>query len=177
MNLYMYFYILPLLPMLCTAFNFYGSTRPLNYFDPLGFSEKATEIEKARLRECELKHGRWAMISCLSVPLIESQSHRSAIHEFDKLPSNYQLIIVGLITMGEFQTLIQGWKNPFTRSTNAFKIREDFQPGDIGFNLWQKWNNRTFELFGEKELNNGRLAMIGAVGMIAQELYTNQPLF
>ena len=71
MNLYMNFYILPLLPMLCTAFNFYGSTRTLNYFDPLGFSEQAPEIEKARLRECELKHGRWAMIACLSIPLLE----------------------------------------------------------------------------------------------------------
>jgi hypothetical protein len=27
------------------------------------------------------------------------------------------------------------------------------------------------------ELNNGRLAMIGSIGMIAQELVTNQPIF
>jgi hypothetical protein len=169
--------MLALLPMLCSAFNFYGSTRPLNYFDPLGFSEKAPETEKARLRECELKHGRWAMIACLSIPLLESQSHQPAIHEFDKLPANIQLIIVGLITMGEFQTMIRGWKNPFTRSTNVFKLRDDYQPGDIGYNIWQKWTNATFEINGEKELNNGRLAMIAATGMIAQELNTNQPLF
>ena len=170
-------FLLSLLPILSTAFNFYGSTRPLNYFDPLGFSEKATEIENARLRECELKHGRWAMIACLSIPLLEHETQRPAIHEFDKLPSNIQLIIVGLITMGEFQTMIRGWQNPFTRTSNVFKLREDYQPGDIGYNIWQKWNTRTFEIIGEKELNNGRLAMIGAAGMIAQELNTNMPLF
>jgi hypothetical protein len=28
-----------------------------------------------------------------------------------------------------------------------------------------------------KELNNGRLAMIAALGMMAQELVTNKPIF
>ena len=170
-------FVFSLLPVLVSAFNFYGSTRPLKYFDPLGFSEKASEIEKARLRECELKHGRWAMLSCLSIPLIESQSHSPAIHEFDKLPTDIQLGIVGLITMGEFQTMLRGWENPFTSTENVFRLREDYQPGDVGYVIYTRWSEKKQELLGEKELNNGRLAMVGAEGMIAQELVTNSPLF
>lgn len=173
----MNFFVFSLLPVLATAFNFYGSTRPLNYFDPLGFSEKASELEKARFRECELKHGRWAMLSCLSIPLIESQSHSPAIHEFDKLPAEIQLGIVGMVTMGEFQTMLRGWENPFTSKENVFKLREDYQPGDVGYGVWDKWSEDKQELLGEKELNNGRLAMVGAAGIIAQELVTNAPLF
>ena len=30
-------FVFSLLPVLVSAFNFYGSTRPLKYFDPLGF--------------------------------------------------------------------------------------------------------------------------------------------
>lgn len=174
----MRFYILSLIPFIANAFNFYGATKPLDYFDPLKFTEKASEIEKARLRECELKHGRWAMISCLSIPLIETHTQLPAIHEFDKLPGNIQLSIVGLIMMGEFQSMLRGWENPYTdNGKNVFKLRKDYQPGDMGFGRWQSFSDRKMELDSEKELNNGRLAMIGATGFMVQELVTNQPIF
>jgi len=52
-------------------------------------------------------------------------------------------------------------------------------PGDIGFDplgLIPK-DPKELKIMQNKELNNGRLAMIAAAGMIAQELATGQKLF
>ena len=124
-------------------------------------------------KEAEKTNGRWAMIAASTIPLIESKTRSPAIHEFDKLPANLQLGIVGFILMGEGASMLKGWKNPFENGTsNYFKLEDDYQPGDLGFEI----SNHDDVDLHNKELNNGRLAMIAAAGMIAQELVTNKPL-
>jgi hypothetical protein len=156
-----------------------GVTAPFdNKFDPLKFSEDVSTREFARLREAELKHARWGMISATSIPLLELSSNEPAIHAFDKLSSEYQMGIAGLILAGEFLTMLRGYKNPFVEgSPAAFKLRDDYQPGDMGFHLADKWSDEMFTHYSNKELNNGRLAMIAALGMIVQELVTDSTLF
>lgn len=156
-----------------------GVTPPFQgKFDPLGFSDNVPDIEVARLREAELKHARWGMISSAAIPLLELHSSEPSIHAYDKLPLNTQLAIAGAILMGEFTTMIRGYKNPFTQgSPAAFKLREDYQPGDMGLGINTSLNKSDFEELSNKELNNGRLAMIASLGMIVQELVTNKPLF
>jgi len=41
-----------------------GSGAPLGFFDPLGFSKGASPETMKKYRECELKHGRVAMLAC-----------------------------------------------------------------------------------------------------------------
>jgi light-harvesting complex I chlorophyll a/b binding protein 1 len=53
-----------------------------------------------------------------------------------------------------------------------WSIREDHEPGNLGFDpLGLKPTDKAeLKEMQTKELNNGRLAMLGAAGMIAQEL-------
>ena len=147
-----------------------GSTAPFQDFDPLQFSEKK---DIYYLREAELKHGRWGMLGATSIPLIETFTHRPAIHEFQDLSSTEQFLITGFIGAVEFQTMLRGWKLPWKES---FTLKDDYQPGDVGIGLLKNKLSDETGLLMDKELNNGRLAMIAFMGMLVQELITESPL-
>ena len=57
-------------------------------------------------------------------------------------------------------------------------LREGYLPGDLGFDpLGLKPKDASgFRTMQDKELNNGRLAMIAVAGMCAQELATGAPI-
>ena len=126
----------------------------------------AKGIQPLFLREAELKHGRLAMVSSLILPLSEIGSHTLGIHQFETLPNEVQIGVVTLMFMSEFRTLNLGW-DPKT----PFRILDDYTPGDFGFGLPPE------DTMIDSELNHGRLAMLGMLGMMAQELVTQQPLF
>jgi hypothetical protein len=173
-----------LLPVIATSFSVFnsnvvsnspviirGSTPPLDNFDPLGFSKDESRL--AFLREAELKHGRIGMVAATTIPLTEIVTREQGIHQFDHLPTSVKLMVIGIMFMSEFNTMLRGWKNP---TESPFTLLEDYQPGDIGFNFAV---DRTTDEYGslmDKELNNGRLAMIASLGMIAQELVTKSTL-
>ena len=152
-----------------------GETKPLDFFDPLGFSKDKTITEKMFLREAELKHGRLGMISALSIPLTEQITHRPAIYE---LSNNVDLFYIILAVMMATETtfMVNGWENPFT-TNKFFQLKDTYQPGDLGFTDIKDFSTPKNMGLLNKELNNGRLAMIASLGMITQELVTNQPLF
>ena len=68
--------------------------------------------------------------------------------------------------------MIRGWENP---TIKPFYLKEDYQPGDFGLTFGVSQETMGNKM--DKELNNGRLAMIGILGMMVQELVTQQQLF
>lgn len=151
------------------TFKYEGDIAPVNYFDPLGISSNLNEDLTKYTREAELHHGRVAMCSMVLLPLFDIlDKEHLAINKLSSLEVTEQLPY--LIGMGayEFARMKSGWKDPFTERNTWFKVKEDYQPGNI-FNLSDKYYGP--ELLN-RELSNGRLAMIASIGYISQELAT-----
>ena len=149
-----------------------GSTPPIQNFDPFQFSKDESRL--TFYREAELKHGRIGMVAATTIPLTEVFTHEQGIHQFDHLPTSIKILIIGSMFMSEFNTMLKGWENPYHK---PFSLLPSYQPGDFGFNLSSDIDSDEYGILMDKELNNGRLAMIAAAGMMAQELVTGNTLF
>lgn len=148
-----------------------GPTAPLENVDLFKQFVVAKGVQPAFLREAELKHSRLAMVAAVVLPLTEQFSDKVGIYFFQDNP---EFVELGLFIMfvSEFSSMFRGWENPLVK---PFTLKEDYQPGDFGLTFGV--NEGTLGDKMDKELNNGRLAMIGILGMMAQELATQQQLF
>ena len=150
-----------------------SATEPLkdiDIFDPCVVSKN---IQPSFIRESELKHARLAMVVAVAFPIMEQFSDILSINQFQNLPVDLQLGLTGVMFVSEFASMLKGWEKP---SIKLFRLKEDYQPGDLGFGVWSPEDPNIGSLM-DKELNNGRLAMIGILGMMVQELVTHKQLF
>jgi len=163
-----------------------GVTAPFGFFDPLGLTPDTKE-ELYLFREAELAHGRVAMMGALGYLV---QSHFAPLFDVEGLPvirhldkvlatENGQFASVCLlfaILFSEFARARIGWVEP---EVEMRSLRADYLPGDLGFDplgLKPK-DEASFLAMQNKELNNGRLAMLAIAGMTTQELITGQQAF
>merc|ERR1719352_482554 len=161
-----------------------GVSAPMNYFDPLGFSTPTTAGKLLFYREVELKHGRVAMLAALGIlvgeqfhPLFGGNIDTPAIYAFQETPlQTFWPAVVAALAIPEVYSVFT-FQDP--AQGEQWAIREDHEPGNLGFDPLGLKPTDEKELIEmkSKELNNGRLAMIAAAGMVAQELVTGQKLF
>lgn len=162
-----------------------GIVESVGFFDPLEFSFGAVGDAK-RLREAELVHARLAMLAFVGFLVGEMyegafQLTGPAINQMDQLPDGVFQNFIFFSAVCEFRRLKRGWVSPnFLDGSTLFTIKEDYYPGDLGFDPFGLKPSNSWEDFAAmegRELNNGRLAMIGVSLMCLEEHLTHEPIF
>jgi hypothetical protein len=171
-----------------------GVSGPLGFFDPANFCSDISEGKLCFYREVEVKHGRVAMLASVGFlvaeqfhPLFGGNIDVPSYIAFQQTPlQTFWPAVVAAIAIPEVYSVFS-FKQPWemeslpsgTVESALWSVKEDRVAGDFSFdplNLKPK-DPKEFKTMQTKELNNGRLAMIAAAGMIAQELATNRKIF
>jgi hypothetical protein len=155
-------------------FNYVGDIQPVGYFDPLQISENIDQSMIKYLREAELQHARVAMYSMVVLPFLDlTDKHDLAINKLASMSFEEQLPFWIGAGAYECSRMGAGWKNCFIEDNAFFELEDDYQPGNVYKVPSTMYTGDRLN----KELANGRLAMIGALGYIAQEVVTGQSVF
>jgi len=156
-----------------------GSQPPLGFFDPLGLVEDGDQEKFDRLRYTEIKHGRICMLAFLGQITTRYGIHLGGAIDkngdsFDSFPDGWAAIqgpdaipgaglvqiiaLIGALEIGVMKD-IPGTGNEFVG---------DFRNGSLDFG-WDTFDEETKLSKRAIELNNGRAAMMGTLGLMVHE--------
>jgi light-harvesting complex I chlorophyll a/b binding protein 1 len=171
-----------------------GSIAPIEDFDPAGFADGADLETMKNYREAETQHGRIAMLAVVGLlvteepiefhPLFEAfnKDIGPAIRHLDEVravsPFFFEAlaVVIGVI---ETSRALVGWTNPDEVLGTKRTLKSSYYPGDIKFDplTLKPSDAEEFAEMSTKELQNGRLAMLGIAGLVAQELVNGKEIF
>lgn len=145
-----------------------GVTMPTGFFDPVGFSKDKDEANFRKLRVSEVKHGRVAMLAFLHIGTV---AHSARFPGCENFPAGFAALtdsgtlpgIVGmLVVSGVFEVAL--WKDDASKGPGNFG-----DPLSVGKAIWIDPN-----YVSTAELSNGRLAMLGVLGLFVAGLTTGK---
>ncbi|CAJ1966584.1 unnamed protein product [Cylindrotheca closterium] len=151
-----------------------GSTMPFKTFDPLGLATLGSDSTLAWFRAAELKHSRVAMLATTGYLVqavgihfpgmlshdvsFESLSAMKPLDAWDAVPDAGKQQIYGIIFLAEIISEANGVH--YTKGGDLPTII--FPPINFG-----SVNESTMKVKRDRELNNGRLAMISIMSFVA----------
>mmetsp|Transcript_12329 Transcript_12329/g.8639 ORF Transcript_12329/g.8639 Transcript_12329/m.8639 type:complete len:204 (+) Transcript_12329:90-701(+) len=156
-----------------------GAQPPLGFYDPLGLLDGVDQARFDRLRYVELKHGRISQLAFLGQVVTRAGIHlpgsiNYAGDSFDSYPNGVAALIgpdsiptAGLVQLVAFIGLLEiGFMKDVPGTGNEFV--GDFRNGALDFG-WDTFDEETKLSKRAIELNNGRAAMMGILGLMVHE--------
>jgi|EP00979_Chaetoceros_neogracilis_P008893 hypothetical protein len=151
-----------------------GVQQPLGFYDPLGMLDDASQDQFDRLRFVEIKHGRVAQLAFLGNIITRAGVHLpgnidTAGTTFDSIPNGWAAVDA-IPDKGLLQILVfVGWLE--------LLVMKDVTGGEFIGDFRNKYIDFGWDTFSEEqklqkraiELNNGRAAMFGILGLMVHE--------
>jgi hypothetical protein len=154
-----------------------GAQAPLGFFDPLGLVEDGDQEKFDRLRYVELKHGRICQLAFLGQITTRAGIHLPGDidmsgHAFASFPDGYAAISgpdaipsAGLLQIVAF---IGALELAVMKDITGGDFVGDFRNDAIDFG-WDTFDEETKMSKRAIELNNGRAAQLGILGLMMHE--------
>ena len=162
-----------------------GAQEPLGFYDPLGLVADGDEAKFQRLRYVELKHGRISMLAFLGNIVTRAGIHLPgsidlAGDKFSDYPDGLAAVFgpeaIPQAGLGQIILFI-GFLELFVMrdATGNAEFPGDFRNGFIDFG-WDRFGEKTKLRKRGIELNNGRAAMMGILGLMVHEKIDGNPV-
>jgi len=162
-----------------------GAQEPIGFYDPWGFLVDADQERFDRLRYVELKHGRISMLA-----FVGQLTTRAGIHlpgsidvdgdSFDSYPDGLAALfgedaipMAGLLQIVAFVGALELFV--MKDVTGEAEFPGDFRNGALDFG-WDTFGPETQLRKRAIELNNGRAAMMGILGLMMHEQIPGNPV-
>lgn len=150
-----------------------GAQAPLGFYDPFGFLDGADQARFDRLRYVELKHGRISQLAFLGQIVTRAGVHFGG--DFGDVPISSipnGLKAFSVLPAGGFWQIFAfiGFLELFVMKdvTGKAEFPGDFRNGALDFG-WATFSEEQKLQKRAIELNNGRAAMMGILGLMVHE--------
>lgn len=152
-----------------------GATAPLGFFDPLGLVADGDEQKFNRLRYTEIKHGRICMLAVVGYLFtyagVRFPGEIAFGTKFEDIPAGLDAFgaipTLGLIQIVGFIGFLETYVMKDITGTAEFPgdLRNDW----IGISQWDALDAETQAKKRALEINQGRAAMMGILGLMVHE--------
>ena len=152
-----------------------GAQPPLGFYDPLGLVTNGDQAKFDRLREVELKHGRISMLAVVGYLVQEAGIRLPGTIDFSgktfaSIPNGFaafkEIPAGGLVQLLFFIGVLES--SVMRDVTGESEFVGDFRNGAIDFG-WDTFDEETKLKKRAIELNQGRAAMMGILGLMVHE--------